>query len=151
MVESNKSNVKRYLPVLAAILKIIVNGFIALAATATNGVAYVYLKNTNCRTLFSPPSQNPQDSMQNPSHIYIRLIVVKTGDPTANGQATNGEIFYYAELPMLMCNTNIKQIKTFSKVNRKFVVNTEWDVDVVCYSLTRVIVLTNINSVHAGY
>ena len=47
-------------------------------------------------------------------------------DPTAGGQATNGEIFYYAELPMLMRNENIQQIKTFSKVNRKFVVNTEW-------------------------
>jgi hypothetical protein len=59
MVESNKSNVKRHLPVLVAILKIIVNGFIALTATTTNGVAYVYLKNTNCWTLFSPLSQNP--------------------------------------------------------------------------------------------
>ncbi|KAM0800811.1 hypothetical protein BDR22DRAFT_889161 [Usnea florida] len=85
----------------------------ALAAGATNGVAYVYLKNNNCRTLFSPSSQNPQDS-----------------DPTANGQATNGEIFSYAELPMLMRNMNIQQIKTFSKVNRKFVVNSEWDVNV---------------------
>ena len=74
--------------------------------------------------------------MQNPFYIHIRLIVVKTDDPTANGQATNGEIFYYAELPILMHNTNIKQIKTFSKVNRKFVVNTKWDVDVVCYRLT---------------
>lgn len=32
---------------------------------------------------------------------------------------------------MLMRNENIQQIKTFSKVNRKFVVNTEWDVSVV--------------------
>ena len=30
-----------------------------------------------------------------------------------------------------MRNENIQQIKTFSKVNRKFVVNTEWDVNVV--------------------
>ena len=32
---------------------------------------------------------------------------------------------------MLMRNMNIQQIKTFSKVNRKFVVNTEWDMNVV--------------------
>ena len=89
----------------------------ALAAGATNGKAYVYLKNSNCRTLFSPPSQSPQDE-----------------DPAHGGQATNGEIFYYAELPMLMRNLNIQQIITFSKVNRKFVKNVEWDVNRVWLS-----------------
>ncbi|KAL1980203.1 hypothetical protein VTN96DRAFT_4469 [Rasamsonia emersonii] len=84
----------------------------ALAAAATNGKAYVYMNNNNCRTLFSPPSQHPQDV-----------------DPDHGGQATNGEIFYYAELPTLMRNPNIDQIITFSKVNRKFVVNVAWDVN----------------------
>ena len=61
---------------------------------------------------------------------YLELTL-SLADPTANGRATNGEIFYYAELPMLMRNLNIEQIKTFSKVNRKFVVKTEWDVHLV--------------------
>ena len=97
----------------------------------------MYLKNNNCRTLFSPPSQNPQDSTNSflfdLTYLYLAPVssLCFIGDPTANGQATNGEIFYYAELPMLMRNTNIQQIKTFSKVNRKIVVNTEWDVNVV--------------------
>lgn len=34
-----------------------------------------------------------------------------------------------------MRNTNINQIKTFSKVNRKYVINTEWDVNVVSLAL----------------
>lgn len=89
----------------------------ALAAGANNGRAYVYMKNNNCRTLFSPPSQNPQDV-----------------DPAHGGQATNGEIFYYAELPMLMRNLNIQQIITFSKVNWEFVQNVEWDVNRVWLS-----------------
>ena len=32
------------------------------AAAAGDGIAYVYLKPVNCRTIFSPPSQNPMDS-----------------------------------------------------------------------------------------
>lgn len=42
------------------------DSMIALAATcsgASDGKAYVYLKNTNCRTLFSPSSHKPQDCM----------------------------------------------------------------------------------------
>jgi len=89
----------------------------ALAAGANNGRAYVYMNNNNCRTIFSPPSQNPQDV-----------------DPAHGGQATNGEIFYYAELPMLMRNLNIQQIITFSKVDREFVQNIEWDVNRVWLS-----------------
>lgn len=41
-------------------LRLIVFFSTALAAAATNGKAYVYMNNNNCRTLFSP-SQHPQD------------------------------------------------------------------------------------------
>ncbi|KAH8659000.1 hypothetical protein BGZ61DRAFT_540341 [Ilyonectria robusta] len=83
----------------------------ALAASASGGgIAYVYLRPVNCRTIFSPPSQNPQDN-----------------DPDHGGVATNGEIWYYAELPMLMRNTNINQIVTFYKNGRKFETKVEWD------------------------
>ncbi|KAL8685335.1 MAG: hypothetical protein Q9224_005858, partial [Gallowayella concinna] len=90
----------------------------ALAASCSGGTAYVFMKPNGCRTLFSPPSQNPQDS-----------------DPVHGGQATNGEIWYYAELPTLMRNLNIQKIVTFYKTKRtpgnppKFVQNTQWDVD----------------------
>lgn len=92
----------------------------ALAASAYGGTAYVYMKANNCRNLFSPPSQNPQDS-----------------DPDHGGQATNGEIWYYAELPTLMRNLNVNKIVTFYKTKRepgkppKFVQTTQWDVAVV--------------------
>ena len=84
----------------------------ALAASATNGNAYVYLRSVCGRTIFSPPSQMPLDH-----------------DPTADNQATNGEIWYYAELPALMRNLNINKIYTFYKPegSRKFVVNLAWD------------------------
>ena len=49
------------------------NRVTALAAGATNGVAYVYLKNNNCRTLFSAPSQSPGDSTNNFLLILIPL------------------------------------------------------------------------------
>lgn len=90
----------------------------ALAASCSGGTAYVFMKPNGCRTLFSPPSQNPQDS-----------------DPVHGGQATNGEIWYYAELPTLMRNLNIQKIVTFYKTKRtpgnppKFVLDTQWDVD----------------------
>lgn len=74
----------------------------ALAASANGGTAYVYLNANNCRNLFSPPSQNPQDS-----------------DPDHGGQATNGEIWYYAELPTLMRNLNVNKIVTFYKTKRE--------------------------------
>ncbi|KAL9082948.1 MAG: hypothetical protein Q9165_008729 [Trypethelium subeluteriae] len=85
----------------------------ALAASASgDGKAYVYLKPINCRTIFSPPSQSPKDE-----------------DPNHNNQATNGEIWYYAELPMLMRNLNIKQIVSFHKEGRSFVTKVEWNAD----------------------
>ncbi|KAL8670908.1 MAG: hypothetical protein Q9168_004575 [Polycauliona sp. 1 TL-2023] len=90
----------------------------ALAASCSGGTAYVFMKPNGCRTLFSPPSQHPQDS-----------------DPAHGGQATNGEIWYYAELPTLMRNLNIQKIVTFYKTTRtpgnppKFVQDTQWDVD----------------------
>lgn len=89
-----------------------------LAAAADGGIAYVFMNNNNCRNLFSPPSQLPQDA-----------------DPDHGGQATNGEIWYYAELPTLMRNLKIKQIVTFYKTKRepgkrpRFVQNVAWDVD----------------------
>ena len=92
----------------------------ALSAVAYGGTAYVYSKPNNCRNLFSPPSQKPQDS-----------------DPDHGGQATNGEIWYYAEFPTLMRNLNVNKIVTFYKTERepgkppKFVQTTQWDVAVV--------------------
>lgn len=88
--------------------------YAALAASATNGNAYVYLRSVCGRTIFSPPSQNPQDH-----------------DPDHNNEATNGEIWYYAELPALMRNLNINKIYTFYKPegSRKFVVNLAWDAE----------------------
>ena len=74
----------------------------SLAAFAYGGTAYVYMNANNCRNLFSPPSQNPQDS-----------------DPDYGGQATNGEIWYYAELPTLMRNLNVNKIVTFYKTKRE--------------------------------
>lgn len=83
--------------------------------------AYVFMNANNCRNLFSPPSQNPQDS-----------------DPDHGGQAINGEIWYYAELPMLMRNLNVNKIVTFYKSKRelgkpppRFVQTTQWDVAIV--------------------
>ena len=91
----------------------------AIAAAAHGGTAYVYMNANNCRNLFSPPSQTPQDS-----------------DPEHGGQATNGEIWYYAELPTLMRNLNVNKIVTFyqTRINGKrprFVQTTQWDVIVV--------------------
>ena len=92
----------------------------SLAASAYGGIAYVYMNADNCRNLFSPPSQNPQDS-----------------DPDHGGQATNGEVWYYAELPALMRNLNVNKIVTFYKTKRekgkppRFVQTTQWDVAVV--------------------
>lgn len=92
----------------------------SLAASAYGGTAYVYMNAINCRNLFSPPSQNPQDS-----------------DPDHGGQATNGEIWYYAELPTLMRNLNVNKIVTFYKTKRepgkppRFVQTTQWDLAVV--------------------
>ena len=92
----------------------------ALAASTSGGIAYVYMNADNCRNLFSLPSQNPQDS-----------------DPDHGGQATNGEIWYYAELPTLMRNLRVDKIVTFYKTKRepgkppKFVQTTQWDVAVV--------------------
>lgn len=94
----------------------------SLSATAHGSTAYVFMNNNNCRNLFSPPSQNPQDS-----------------DPNHQGQATNGEIWYYAELPTLMRNLNVRQIVTFYKTKReqgkppRFVQNAAWDVDRVSF------------------
>lgn len=87
-----------------------------MAATATNGIAYVYLRSECGRTIFSPSSQSP-----------------KNNDEAAGGESTNGEIWYYAELPTLMRNLNIKQIYTFYKPDgsRKFVTHLAWDVDTV--------------------
>ena len=89
----------------------------ALAMTCSGGTAYVYMKPNNCRTLFSPSSRNPQDA-----------------DPDHNGQATNGEIWYYAELPTLMRNLNINRIVTFYETERgepgnppRFVQVTQWE------------------------
>ncbi|KAI9675993.1 MAG: hypothetical protein M1817_000736 [Caeruleum heppii] len=86
----------------------------ALAAGCTGGTAYVYMNNNNCRTLFSPPSKRPLDA-----------------DPDHGGVATNGEIWYYSELPTLMRNTNIKQIVTFYKKpnDHRFTRDVAWDVD----------------------
>ena len=92
----------------------------SLAAASSGGTAYVYMNANNCRNLFSPPSKTPLDS-----------------DPDHGGQATNGEIWYYAELPTLMRNLNINKIVTFYKTKRepgkppKFVQTTQWDVAVV--------------------
>ncbi|KAL8802308.1 MAG: hypothetical protein Q9182_003886 [Xanthomendoza sp. 2 TL-2023] len=89
----------------------------ALAASCSGGTAYVFMKPNGCRTLFSPASQNPQDN-----------------DPAHGGQATNGEIWYYAELPTLMRNLNIQKTVTFYKTKRtpgnppKFMQDTQWDV-----------------------
>ena len=97
----------------------------ALAASASGGTAYVYMNPNNCRNLFSPPSQNPQDS-----------------DPAHGGQATNGEIWYYSELPTLMRNLNVNKIVSFYKTKRepgkppKFVQTTQWDVSVVSRQLS---------------
>lgn len=93
----------------------------ALAATATgDGTVYVYMNGNNCRNLFSPPSQKPSDI-----------------DLNHGGVATNGEIWYYSELPTLMRNLNVKKIVTFYKTERTssspphFVTTTQWDVSVV--------------------
>jgi hypothetical protein len=90
------------------------NKYSALAASATNGDAFVYLRSECGRTIFSPPSQNPQNN-----------------DPAANGESTNGEIWYYAELPALMRNLNINKIYTFYKPtgSRKFEVKLAWDAE----------------------
>ncbi|KAL8807856.1 MAG: hypothetical protein Q9200_004520 [Gallowayella weberi] len=90
----------------------------ALAASCSGGTAYVFMKPHGCRTLFSPTSQNPQDN-----------------DPDHGGQATNGEIWYYAELPALMRNLKIQKIVTFYKTKRtpgnppKLMQDTQWDVN----------------------
>ena len=101
----------------------------SLAASAYGGTAYVYMNANNCRNLFSPPSKDPQDS-----------------DPDHGGQATNGEIWYYSELPALMRNLNVDKIVTFYKTKRepgkppKFVQTTQWDVAVVSFlSTTRLL------------
>jgi hypothetical protein len=96
--------------------------FIALAAGSTNGKAYVYMQPTNSRTIFSPPSQQPQDY-----------------DPTACGQATNGEIWYYSELPTLMRNPAISQIIMFYKEGNSITQQVAWDVDRVCQSLSSLV------------
>jgi hypothetical protein len=67
---------------------------------------------TNSRTIFSPPSQHPQDF-----------------DPAAGGQATNGEIWYYSELPTLMRNPSISQIIMFYQEGGIFKQVVAWDVD----------------------
>ncbi|KAF4633036.1 hypothetical protein G7Y89_g5086 [Cudoniella acicularis] len=85
----------------------------ALAASVTNGKAYVYMIPNNGRTIFSPSSQTPKDD-----------------DPKHGGKASNGEIWYYSELPTLMRNLNIDQIITFHKdaKTNKFVQSVGWDV-----------------------
>ena len=95
----------------------------ALAMACSGGTAYVFMKPNNCRSLFAPASQNPQDN-----------------DPDHNGQATNGEIWYFAELPTLMRNLNINKIVTFYKTTRtsgnpKFIQVTQWEANKV-YSPT---------------
>lgn len=114
--------------------------FQALAASASgDGIAYVYLKPVNCRTIFSPPSQSPKDSMWNdylPSQHNLPLTC-HIEDPAQNNQATNGEIWYYSELPMLMRNLNIKQIKSFHKNGRRFEEKVEWDAEKVSHNISR--------------
>ncbi|KAL6720910.1 hypothetical protein ACLMJK_000009 [Lecanora helva] len=85
----------------------------ALAASVSGGTAYVFSNNHNCRTIFSPPSQHPQDV-----------------DPEHGGQATNGEIWHYAELPMLMRNLKIDRIVTFgrSQPGGEIEETTQWDI-----------------------
>ena len=73
----------------------------ALAAGASGGTAYVFMNNNNCRTIFSPPSKTPLDA-----------------DPDHGGQATNGEIWYYSELPTIMRNLNVNKIVSFYKTKR---------------------------------
>lgn len=68
----------------------------------------------NGRTIFSPPSQHPQDN-----------------DPSAGGQATNGEIWVYSELPTLMRNPSISQIIMFYEDGGTLTQQVAWDVDKV--------------------
>ncbi|KAL8725407.1 MAG: hypothetical protein Q9181_006429 [Wetmoreana brouardii] len=103
----------------------------SLSAAAFGGTAYVYTNNNNCRHLFSPPSQHPRDS-----------------DPDHGGQATNGEIWYYTELPTLMRNLNIDKIVTFYKTGQPSgsVQNVAWDVDRVGILLPAVMPCWKANS-----
>ena len=94
----------------------------ALASFSAGGTAYVYMKPNNCRTIFSPASQSPKDS-----------------DPNHGGQATNGEVWYYGELPVLMRNLRINKIIAFHLKDGAsgtsiddFTQDTQWDVNAVC-------------------
>ena len=93
----------------------------SLAAFSAGGTAYVYMKPNNCRNIFSPASQSPKDN-----------------DPAHGGQATNGEVWYYSELPMLMRNLRINKIIAFDlKVGAAgtsvddFSQDTQWDAQAV--------------------
>ncbi|KAJ5585434.1 uncharacterized protein N7459_005234 [Penicillium hispanicum] len=81
-------------------------------AGSNGGKAYIHMERTNGRTIFSPASKDPQDS-----------------DPDHGGQATVGETWRYAELPMLMRNLNVNQIISFWKeADGTFSQYLEWDV-----------------------
>ena len=94
----------------------------ALAAFSAGGSAYVYMKPNNCRNIFSPASQSPKDD-----------------DPDHGGQATNGEVWAYSELPVLMRNLRINKIIAFYLKDGAmgtsvddFTQDTQWDVNAVC-------------------
>ena len=83
------------------------------------------MKPNNGRTIFSQASQSPKDN-----------------DPAHGGQATNGEVWYYDELPMLMRNLRIIKIVAFYlKDGAKgvaagdFTQGTEWDANAVCLQI----------------
>ena len=92
-----------------------------LGAFSAGGTAYVYMKPNNCRTIFSEASKSPKDV-----------------DPDHGGRATNGEVWYYGELPMLMRNLRINKIVAFylkagaaGTAAEDFTQDTQWDANAV--------------------
>ena len=93
----------------------------SLAAGSSGGTAYVYMKPNNCRNIFSMHSQAPKDV-----------------DPTNGNRATNGEVWYFSELPTLMRNLHINKVVAFYKKagtkgeeTSDFVQDTQWDINEV--------------------
>ncbi len=94
----------------------------AIAIGAMGGTAYIHIKPNNCRDIFSEHSQKPKDS-----------------DPIHGNRATNGEVWYFSELPMLMRNLKINKIVAFYRKDdtegeapEDFVQDTQWDANAVC-------------------
>lgn len=62
-----------------------------------------------------------------PFSLALKLIRGDLDDPEHGDEATVGETWFYAELPMLMRNLNIHQIVSFWKESGEFTTHLEWD------------------------